>query len=203
MSVSLVETPLQPGFASPALDAQIAFRALMEAWARPGTVAHLPRPAAPEGLAAAAATVALTLCDADTRVWLSRSAATASNWLRFHCGCPIVDEESRDTAAFLYCSSDEVPDLSSVNTGTAIAPEGGATLVISVPEEKSTGSALVLSGPGVPDQRRLTGYEIPAALIEQRASYARRYPAGVDLILVRNDESVCIPRTSHIQQEIS
>lgn len=63
---------LTGGFSQPVFEAQSVFRAVMDGMARPGThqtVAVSLHPPAPFGLAQAA--IALTLCDADTRVWLS------------------------------------------------------------------------------------------------------------------------------------
>ena len=58
-------------FPAPVLASQAAFRALMDAVARPGTVKPLPpAAAAPSPLSATAAAVALTMLDYETPVWL-------------------------------------------------------------------------------------------------------------------------------------
>lgn len=59
-------------FADPVFQAQSVFRALMDGFARPGTVANLAALASPPSpLGKASGAVALTLCDHDTPVWLS------------------------------------------------------------------------------------------------------------------------------------
>ena len=63
---------LEGGFSDPVLDAQAAFRAIMDAMARPATVHSVPalvRPPAP--LDPAAGAVACALIDADHRVLLA------------------------------------------------------------------------------------------------------------------------------------
>jgi len=85
------------GFADPVLDAQSAFRTIMTAMARPGTVADLatgelrpPRPLTP-----ALAAVALTLCDHKTPVWLDTdlaAAASVASYIQFYTGAPLVDD---------------------------------------------------------------------------------------------------------------
>ena len=58
---------LDGGFSNREIDAAYAFRALMNAMAKPGTVADITGASAPAPLSVAASTALLTLCDADTR----------------------------------------------------------------------------------------------------------------------------------------
>ena len=203
MSIALVETPLEPGFNSPALDAQIAFRSLMEAWARPGTIAHLPLASPPPSLNEAAASIALTLCDGDTPVWLSQKASASQNWLRFHCSCSVVEAQDQRKAAFGISTLGEMPPLGSFSVGSAVSPEEGATLLVMLPEDDASQPDLILNGPGIAGERRLAGFSLPSAVLDERASLARLYPAGLDLILVRKDKAVCLPRTTSIRVEIT
>ena len=55
----------------------------------------------------------LTLCDGESPLWLSPGLRKdeTTTWLRFHCGCPIVEEA--DKAAFaLVADASELPPLS-------------------------------------------------------------------------------------------
>ena len=84
-----------PGLADPVLDSQRIFRSVLEAVAHPGRVVALAGPAeTPEPLHRAAAAVCLALVDMETPLWLDAVARTAEvlDGLRFHCGCPIVEE---------------------------------------------------------------------------------------------------------------
>src|SRR5262245_41463686 len=78
---------MQPGFTDPVRDAQRSYRTLLDAMAHPAAIVtmhnELPT-AAPLGPVATA--IALTLCDADTPVWLDEAVMDAAGYLAFHCG---------------------------------------------------------------------------------------------------------------------
>src|SRR5690606_9844332 len=83
--------PMSPGFADPVFDSQRMFRRLLEAMNYPGRIVDAGLHAsAPAPLASAAAAVCLSLADYETPVWLDAAAQPVRDWLRFHCGCPIV-----------------------------------------------------------------------------------------------------------------
>ena len=67
---------MEPAFANPPADFAVAFRAIMEVMARPGTVRDVAAPA-PEGLSPAAAAVLLVLADPTTPVWTERGPRLA------------------------------------------------------------------------------------------------------------------------------
>src|SRR5262249_3638452 len=103
---------VSPGFSHPVFQAQSAFRAVLAALSRPGTVQALAEPVEPpEPLSPGAAAIALTLCDHDTPVWLDdalRTHSAVGEWLRFHCGCLL--SERADEAAFAFVhSADTAP----------------------------------------------------------------------------------------------
>ena len=62
---------LEGGFTAPATEAAHAFRAAMEAMARPGTLHRVSGVAPPAPLSPAAGAIILTLCDMDTPVYLA------------------------------------------------------------------------------------------------------------------------------------
>lgn len=191
---------LTPGFQSPALDAQIVFRSVMDAWSRPGRVASLPdRVQAPEGLDAASAAVALTLVDADTAVWLSPACRGAADWLRFHCNCPLVAEPAE--ADFAFATTDSLPELTALRAGTALSPELGATVLIAVPSLKA-GPTLTLTGPGIETREQVMPAGLEASFWVARDAMRPLYPAGVDLILTCGQALVCLPRTTSISREV-
>ena len=92
---------LAPAFAEPVLESQSAFRAVMKAMSRPGVAQELHQDLPPPApLSAGAATIALTLFDYETPVWLDAALAEAEDvarWLRFHTGAPITDNPPRRT----------------------------------------------------------------------------------------------------------
>ena len=83
---------LTGGFADPAIHAAHAFRAVMEAMARPGTVRDMSGATPPEPLSPATAAVLLTLCDSDTPVYIAgeRDCDAVRQWLAFHTGAPLT-----------------------------------------------------------------------------------------------------------------
>ncbi len=194
-----VSHPLTGGFSNAALDAQKAFRTLLEAWARPGTRAVLSGLGeTPSSLDEASAIIALTLIDQDTPVWLSPHCLGSADWLRFHCGCPIRDE--RGAAAFAFLHADELDDIQDFNPGTAIAPDEGATLVLHT-AGLDWGLPVTLTGPGIKDARTARPLGLPRAFWGQRAGLARLYPAGLDVIMTSGSEAMCLPRTTKVHWE--
>jgi alpha-D-ribose 1-methylphosphonate 5-triphosphate synthase subunit PhnH len=83
-------------FPAPVLASQAAFRALMDAFARPGTVKPLtPAAAAPSPLSATAAAVALAMLDYETPVWLDAALAQppqVADWIRLHAGARVTSD---------------------------------------------------------------------------------------------------------------
>lgn len=193
-------TPLSPGFADPVREAQGCFRALLEATARPGTLARLPLAAPPPPLPAAMAALALTLIDADTPVWLDGAAASAAAqaWLRFHCGCRIVPEPEQ--AGFALCVGPVPMEvLARLPAGTDEYPDRGATAVIAV-AGFGRGTPLRLAGPGIAGEAALRVDGLPAGFVAARAANNRLFPRGIDHVLVAGDAAVSLPRSTVIAQ---
>lgn len=192
------EASLSPGFAHPVRDAQAAFRALLEAAARPGTLAPLRVPAEPPPcLPPAMAAVALTLVDADTPLWLDAAAREAGPWLRFHCGCRIITD-AREAGFVFATAASALPDMATLDAGTDEYPDRGATIVLAVAGFGS-GSAFRLSGPGIEGERIVTVDGLPASFVPARAANHRLFPRGVDTILVSGAEAMFLPRSTSIE----
>ncbi len=132
---------LLPGFADPVGQAQQAFRAVLDAMARPGEVRQVPAPdGLPDGWSPALAALALTLFDQETPVWLDTAASGAAAYLRFHCGCPMVEEPEK--AAFAVITDPEtLLPIHAFGIGDPLYPERSATLVLQM-EELAGGAAL-------------------------------------------------------------
>lgn len=186
---------MRPGFADPVLDAQAAFRAVMDAMARPGriTAAALPEP--PAGLGPAMAAVALALCDADTPLWTDADAE-ARAWLAFHTGAPFVQDPAE--AAFLLATRTP-PPLAALAAGSDEAPQDGATLVVEV-AGLAPGTGWQLSGPGIAGAHRLRVAGLPDDFAAQWAANAARFPCGVDAILCAGGALAALPRTLRLAE---
>lgn len=188
--------PLSPGFADPVREAQGCFRALLEATARPGTIARLRLATPPASLPEAMAALALTLIDADTPVWLDARATsgTAPDWLRFHCGCRIVPR-LEDAAFALVAGPAVMAELARLPAGTDEYPDRGATAVIAV-SGFGGGEALRLAGPGIAGEATLRVSGLPSGFVAARAANHRLFPRGVDHLLVARDAAVALPRST-------
>ena len=194
------EMAIEGGFHDAVMQAQTNFRGLMDAMAQPGTIFRdlaLPRPPAP--LSPEAGAVALTLCDADTPIWLDPALSAekaVTTWLGFHTGAPVVDQPSAAHFA-LVSQPSELIALENFAQGSQSYPDRSATIILQV-ENLSHGGALRLSGPGIRDEAELAPTSMPRHFLQQWAQNNERSPRGVDLVLVSRAGSACLPRTTRI-----
>ena len=186
-------------FPNPVFAAQSTFRAVLDAIARPGTIAPLDellQPPAP--FTAGAAALALTLCDHDTPVWLDDGLRVPAvlDWLRFHTGARIVDEPR--SAAFAFVSAPrDVPPFDKFSVGTLEYPDRSTTIVLQV-DDLRAGRCLLLSGPGIRGEHKLRVEPTPDDLPERLAANARLFPRGVDLLLATETEIAALPRSTRV-----
>lgn len=192
-------TAFAPGFADPPLGAQATFRRLLDAMARPGSVAVLDAPPAPAPLAPAAGAIALALCDADTPVWLDPALSTPEviGWLRFHTGCRIV--EAPEEAAFAFAAEPAAAPLDRLSTGSDEFPDRSATAVLQV-ARLDAGDPLRLAGPGIETEATLRVEGLPAGFIAWRARNHAAYPRGVDVVLVAGANLAALPRSTAVTE---
>lgn len=182
---------LTGGFAAPPQDAARAFRAALEAMARPGRVQRLSGAEPPAPLSVAAGTLLLTLCDTTTPVHLAPSHDTAAvrGWIAFHCGAPIV---VAGDAAFAVGSWEALQPVSRFAIGTADYPDRAATLIV---ETKGVAPPnATLTGPGIERSH-------PARLPEIAAFRANRarFPLGFDCYFCAGTEVIGLPRSTHVE----
>ncbi|WP_316013627.1 phosphonate C-P lyase system protein PhnH [Roseobacter sp. HKCCA0434] len=175
------------GFGNPAHDGARAFRALLDAMARPGRIVTAQAAAAP-GLSPAAATVALTLCDPDTPVHLAGEAVRAAEWIGFHCGAP---RATQSACTFAFGAWDALTPLAPYPIGTSDYPDRSATLVVEVPTLSGEGPRL--TGPGIDGETTLSLPDAGAL----RAN-AAGFPLGLDFIFTCGDRLACLPRSTRI-----
>jgi len=191
---------LSGGLADPVIAGQSAFRAIMQAMAEPGTVqaiADCPTP--PNGLSRTMASVATTLCDADTPIWLDPALAgnpQVVKWLAFHTGAPVTADSAAAMFAFVSDPS-SMPVLDRFAQGTDTYPDRSTTLVLAV-DGFDAGPSLSLSGPGIESARRFAFAPMPGAFISQWTDNRARFPRGVDLVLAGPQAVACLPRSTRI-----
>lgn len=179
------------GFADPSRDAARAFRAVMEAMARPGLIATLAGAVAPAPASPAAATLLLTLCDAETPLFLAgaHDCASLRDWVAFHIGAPLVGP---DRAMFALGSWQALLPLSDYPQGTADYPDRSATLIVEMDALRPDGARL--TGPGIRDAAALSLPD-PAAHAANRALF----PLGLDMFFAAGDRLAALPRTTQVE----
>lgn len=202
MSLGIDLTQIQPGFADPVFGSQSVFRAVMDAVARPGSIADLAfAPDPPAGLSKAAGAVALTLFDFETPVWLDPSIESeqARAWLRFHCGCPIT-LNPQEAAFAVVCDASKAPSLAEFNIGDAKYPDRSTTILIEIAALEG-GAPVTLKGPGIKGQAEISPTGLPEHFWRQLSENGAQFQFGVDVLLVSGDRFIALPRSTRIHTE--
>lgn len=197
----MIQTTPAAGFDDPVQQSQQAFRALLDAMARPGRVVTMETETGhPDGLAPALAAALLTLADLDTPVWLGPGLDTDAvrTWLRFHSGAPLAAKP--DQAAFALLDAAQMPSLDTFSLGTDESPERGATLLIQAPGLTGA-TAMTWRGPGLKDGIAMPFCGLDQAVWQQRAALTSEFPRGVDLYIGCGRDLVALPRSTAITFE--
>ncbi|WP_405164321.1 phosphonate C-P lyase system protein PhnH [Nocardia sp. NBC_01499] len=185
MAVTALGTALRPD------QTQAVFRAVLDAFARPGIAVTLPRTDFPPALLPV-----LSLADLET-------------------GVHLLDDEGWDTVVGVATGAPSTPlptakyvtalrpltatEFGDVAVGTALSPESGATVICAVAALHG-GASVRLSGPGVRTQREFATAGLEFELWAVRERLVAGFPAGIDLLLVDPDgNAVGIPRTTVVE----
>ncbi len=181
---------LTGGFNDTARDAASAFRAIMNAIARPGQIQTVTGALPPPPLSAAAGAVLLTLCDTDTPVYLAGDAdcAAVRDWLAFHTGAPLTGPSH---CMFALGRWEALIPLSQYPIGTPEYPDRSATLIVESDTLNTNGSDL--TGPGIRERSQLLLPD-PDAIQSNQALF----PLGIDFLLTSRDQVAGLPRSTSI-----
>lgn len=181
---------VQGAFADPPRDAARAFRAALQALARPGRIETVAGATPPAPASVAAGALLLTLCDGDTGVHLARSHDTPElrAWITFHTGAPLVAPEA---AAFALGTWEALQPLPRFAAGTADYPDRSATLVVERDTLEQAGTRV--TGPGIDGSAYLDLPE-PEAFVANR----RDFPLGLDFYLACGARLAGVPRSTRI-----
>ncbi|MES2666937.1 MAG: phosphonate C-P lyase system protein PhnH [Pseudomonadota bacterium] len=187
----MTATALQGGFADRAVQSSHAFRACLEAMARPGTLWPIAGAAPPPPLSPAAGAVLLTLCDGTTPVFLAgaHDCAALRDWITFHCGAPLCDAEA---AVFAVGDWAALQPVSRFAVGQPDYPDRSATLIIEMTELVAQGARL--TGPGIATTAQLSLPET-AAFQDNRALF----PLGFDAFLTCGPDVAGLPRSTKVE----
>lgn len=186
---------------SSAFASQAAFRALMEAFARPGEIRTLRGAAAPAPLAPASAALVQSLADYETPVWLDGAFAAVpavADWIRFHTGAPMV-KEPREAGFALIADPLALPDFAQFALGSEEYPDRSTTLIVQI--ERFEGRALALEGPGIKGSRTLAAEPLPDDIAERLRANRELFPRGIDLVLVAGAQVAALPRSVRVLTE--
>ncbi|GFE49608.1 carbon-phosphorus lyase subunit PhnH [Roseobacter cerasinus] len=178
------------GFADPAIQSAHAFRSVMEAMARPGTIHDISGAEPPAPLSKAAGAVLLTLCDSETPIYLAGEADcdAVRAWLAFHTGAPLTGPSH---CMFALGRWEALMPLHAYPIGTPDYPDRSATLVVDGAGLVASGTTL--TGPGIKDTASLSLPDVGAL----QANTAL-FPLGLDFIFTSGSQLAALPRTIEV-----
>lgn len=181
---------LTGGFQDAPVEAARAFRALLEAMARPGRVQPIVGATPPAPLSPAAGTALLTLADSTTPLFLAPSHDTPAlrEWIAFHCAAPLCAPEE---AVFALGRWADLP-LDRFPLGTPDYPDRAVTLIVEA--EALAPANARLSGPGIATVQEARLPEIAAF-----AANHARFPLGFDCYFCAGAEIAALSRSSHVE----
>ena len=192
---------LETAFMLPVQDAQHSFRRLLKAMSEPGVIVALHQlKRGWQPLNIATTSVLLTLADNDTPVWLATPLSNdiVNQSLRFHTNAPLVSQPEQAT----FAVTDEAissEQLNALSTGTAVAPEAGATLILQV-ASLSGGRMLRLTGAGIAEERMIAP-QLPEFILHELTERPHPFPLGIDLQESRRRGNTDLPELSVAQIE--
>lgn len=183
-------TALSGGFMDAPVQSAHAFRAVMNALARPGRIETLAGAAPPAPLSPAAGAVILTLCDGETPVHLAGACdcLEVRDWITFHTGVPFATPE---TCAFAIGRWEALMPLARFRIGTPEYPDRAATLIVEVEQLAPDGATL--EGPGIAGQSSLSLPEIAAF-----QANASQFPLGLDFFFTSGARIAGLPRSTKV-----
>lgn len=179
------------GFTDAPIQSARAFRACLEALARPGTLWTVEGAVPPAPISVAAGVLILTLCDGTTPVHLGPSVdlPVVRDWVTFHTGAPLV---SAKAASFALGTWADLSPVSRFAIGLPDYPDRAATLIVEMPALTATGPRL--TGPGIATAAHLS-------LPETAAFRANRalFPMGFDTYLTCGTRIAGLPRSTIVE----
>lgn len=200
MMEAMTPRNLLMGFSNPVLDSQRTFRQVMEAMAHPGRLISLEMEMeVPKPLYGTTAAICLTLLDGETPLWMDLDERSeVADWLRFHCGCPLVDSPTFASFGLISKGYGE-PSLDRFRLGEDEFPEQSTTLIIQV-SGFTPGSGRYLRGPGIEIRERLDVHGLPEPFWKTWTKNQRLYPRGVDVLFTSASTLAGLPRTTEVME---
>lgn len=189
---TITQSAYRGGFADPARDAARAFRAVLDAMARPGRIVQLSGVVPPPPLPSAAAALVLTLVDEAAPVYLAGTfdRAEIRAWVAVQTGARCVEPAA---AAFALGTWDALLPLERFACGTREYPDRSATLIVTMAALAPPSHRL--RGPGIDGTAEIA---LPGP--EAMTFNTGRFPQGIDFMFVCVDQLCCLPRSSRVER---
>jgi alpha-D-ribose 1-methylphosphonate 5-triphosphate synthase subunit PhnH len=191
MTATAPSDALAGAFADSSVEAARAFRAILEAMARPGVIRTVAGATPPAPLSVAAGVALLTLADGTTPVHLAGAVdcRAVRDWIAFHIGAPIVPAEE---ASFPIGTWDALQPVTRFRIGEPAYPDRSATLIVEI--DRLTRHGPALTGPGI---ELATWLSLP----ETTAFHANRalFPLGFDCLFTCGDRLAGLPRSTRVE----
>lgn len=185
------------------IHAQLIFRRVLEAMARPGRVVQLPdmRQDAPSGNKYACLLLFTLLDSYVSFKILSGNNHTdyekLSTYISINSGSPESELEDADFILVFGGSSGGL--VSSMKKGTAKYPDKSATVIYDVESVGGGSTTLSLSGPGIFSVQNLALEGIQEEEIGDLIRANGDFPLGIDVIFSDKDGKIaCLPRSTAI-----
>lgn len=179
------------GFTDAPVQSAHAFRACLEALARPGTVHDLTGATPPAPLSVAAGVLVLTLCDGTTPVHLAgaHDCADVRDWITFHTGAPLVAAEM---AVIAIGTWDGLQPVTRFAIGQPDYPDRSATLIVEMVALTAQGARL--TGPGIKTEAHLSLPETAAF-----TANSALFPLGFDCFFTAGTQVAGLPRSTKVE----
>lgn len=179
------------GFTAAPRQSALAFRATLNALARPSTLHRLTGATPPAPLSIAAGVLVLTLCDGTTPIHLAgaHNCAALREWITFHSGAPLV---AADQAVFAIGTWEALQPTARFAIGQPDYPDRSATLIVEMHALIAQGPRL--TGPGIKGAAHLSLPET-AAFTTNRALF----PLGFDCFFTAGEQVAGLPRSTKVE----
>lgn len=187
----MIADALEGGFTEAPVQSARAFREILEAMARPGTIRRVQGARPPAPLSIAAGVALLVLTDPTTRLHLAGDAdcPAVRDWVAFHIGAPLA---SADDADFALGTWSALQPVTRFRIGEPDYPDRSATLIVECDRLAPHGPCL--TGPGIETAAWLN-------LPETAAFRANRalFPLGFDTLFTAGDRIAGLPRSTRVE----
>lgn len=175
------------------------FRAILDAFAKPGQQVTVPQVAdKPAALQSASVVLALDLCDYQSPVWLSPriNHHDVRSFLRFHTGAPIVANPLEAHFAFADCE-EFAQHFRTFNKGSDEYPDRSVTLVLQATSFEAP-QRVRLEGPGIKSHAELAVAGFGPREWDLLSDDLILFPLGVDVAFVSETKLIGLPRSTRI-----